>query len=922
MTPALRIIIIEDSPDDALLVVREVERAGYTVESQRIQTAEELRDALAQGTWDLILADYSLPHFSAPEGLSILWETGLDVPFIVVSGSIGEETAVQLMRDGTTDYVMKDHLSRLGPVVQRELHDADERRHKRDAERALAESEKRYRLLVESQTDLIVKTDPDGRLLYANSTYCTLFGKSLEEMTGSGYQPHVHPGDLPSVKRAVAALSRPPHSCRYEARTMTTDGWRCIEWDASTELDSKGMVVAIINSGRDITERKRTKEAIDSLSKKVRAEKELQSLLLTSMNDEVWFADTSGHFTLANPAACKAFSVESAGDIDIQRFAQSLEVLRPDGTPRPVEEAPPLRALAGEVVLDQEEIVRLPISGDLRYRLVNSTPVRDAQGTIIGCVSVVRDITERKHVEDKLRTSESDLRQAQAVAHVGSWRWDINSDRLIWSDEMFRIFGIPPEEFSGSWKAVIARFVHPDDRAKVESANSAVIKDQELGSIEYRIVRPDGSVHTLLDRTGEMALDSKGRPSVLIGVVLDITDRRRAEAEKEAMQAQLVQAQKMDAIGQLAGGVAHDFNNLLTGILGNIGIIRSDLPASSPLAANLIAAETAARQATDLARGLLTFSRKAVVSTVPLNMADTLDATLAILKQSLPATMNIVRDVEQTTWSVRADQAQMAQVILNLAVNARDAMEGRGTFTVSIKNVHVDEDYAHTHSFARTGDFVHLSFADTGPGISDEVREHLFEPFFTTKATGSGTGLGLSIVYGAIKQANGWITVDSSPGRGATFDVFLPRCLAEPPAAGVPGPLATKVCSGTVLVVEDEPVVSTVAQALLKRSGCTVLAAGDGASALALIREHEETVDLILLDMTMPGMSTDDIVQAIRQIDAHVPILLTSGYTSGSTVTEMLTAGTVQGFLPKPYDAELLLNTVARLMHTTEGERR
>jgi PAS domain S-box-containing protein len=914
MAPALRIIIIEDSADDALLVVREVERAGYTVKAQRIQTAEELRDALAQGTWDLVLADYSLPHFSAPEGLSILWETGLDVPFIVVSGSIGEETAVQLMRDGTTDYVMKDHLSRLGPVVQRELRDADERRHKRDAERALAESEKRYRLLVESQTDLIVKTDPEGRLLYANSTYCTLFGKSLEEMTGSGYQPLVHPDDLPSVERAVAALFRPPHSCRYEARTMTTDGWRCIEWDASAELDGKSMVVAIINSGRDITERKRTEEAIDSLSKKVRAEKELQSLLLTSMSDEVWYADTSGHFTLANPAACKAFGIETAGNMDIQRFAQGLEVLRPDGTPRPVEEAPPLRALAGEVVLDQEEIVRLPISGDLRYRLVNSTPVRDAQGTIIGCVSVVRDVTERKQVEDKLRTSESDLRQAQAVAHVGNWRWDIVHDKLIWSDEMYSIFGIAPHEFTGSLQDVIARAVHPDDRARLEEANRSVIKENKPQPLEYHIVWPDGSVRTVWAEAGGMTLDEAGRATSLTGVVLDITDRRRAEAEKEAMQAQLVQAQKMDAIGQLAGGVAHDFNNLLTGILGNIGIIRSDLPASSPLAANLNAAETAARQATDLARGLLTFSRKAVVSTVPLNMADTLDATLAILKQSLPATMNIVRDVEQTTWSVLADQAQMAQVILNLAVNARDAMEGRGTFTVSIKNVHVDEDYVRTHSFARTGDFVHLSFADTGPGIPDDAVEHLFEPFFTTKPAGSGTGLGLSIVYGAIKQANGWITVDSSPGLGATFDILLPRCLAEPSTAVPLSRSAVAICTCRVLVVEDEPVVSTVAQALLKRSGCTVLAARDGASALALIREHEKTVDLILLDMTMPGMSTDDIVQAIRQIDAHVPILLTSGYTSGGTVSSMLAAGTVQGFLPKPYEAGQLTDSVQKLM--------
>jgi PAS domain S-box-containing protein len=536
--------------------------------------------------------------------------------------------------------------------------------------------------------------------------------------------------------------------------------------------------------GAVVTERKRAEEDIRSLLRQVQADKDMQDRLLGSMSDEVWFADTTGHFTLANPAACKTFSLESASNTDIQQFAESLEVLRPDGSPRPVQEAPPLRALAGETVTDQEEIVRLPLSGELRYRLVNASPVRDAQCTVIGCVSVVRDITNRK----------------------------------------------------------------------------------------------------------------------------------RAEEEAVALQAQLQQSQKMDAIGQLAGGVAHDFNNLLTGILGNVAIMRSDLPSSDPVVANLLAVETAARQAADLAKGLLTFSRRAVVAAAPLDMAAAVDTTLAILKQSLPATMEIVRDVEEPSWSVVADHSQIAQVILNLAVNARDAMEGKGTLTIRLRNEEVGKEYVRTHPVARTGEFVHLSVADTGPGIPDEIREHLFEPFHTTKPAGSGTGLGLSIIYGAVKQADGWVTPDSAMGGGTIFDIFLPRCLEEPSAPGVPGPLAANVCSGTVLVVEDEPVVCAVAQALLTRSGCTAMTAVDGASALATFRQHQETIDLILLDMTMPGMTTEDIVQRLRAMDAHVPILLTSGYTSGGAVTRMLEEGTVQGFLPKPYELTELLSTINRLL--------
>jgi CheY-like chemotaxis protein len=407
------------------------------------------------------------------------------------------------------------------------------------------------------------------------------------------------------------------------------------------------------------------------------------------------------------------------------------------------------------------------------------------------------------------------------------------------------------------------------------------------------------------------------------------------------MQAQLLQSQKMEAIGTLAGGIAHDFNNMLTGILGNIALMRSSLPPADPLLENLNAAETSARQAADLTKGLLAFSRRAVVLPVPINLTAALDATLALLKQSLPATMNIVRDYEQTAWNVLLDQSQMTQIMLNLAVNARDAMKGKGTLTIRARNVTVDTSYVHEHSYARTGEFVHLSVTDTGPGMSSEIMQHLFEPFYTTKPVGSGTGLGLSIVYGAVKQAGGWITAGFTEGvgkntpriertssgeptphigqtcSGATFDIYLPRCLEESTQSFTPSPPSVDVRGGTVLVVEDEPIVRGVAQALLSRSGYTVLTAPDGASALNVLRENPVGIGLILLDMTMPGMTNGEVVQAIRALDPTVPILLNSGYTSNGTVKKMLEEDSVQGFLGKPYDLDQLLNTVDQLMKRT-----
>jgi CheY-like chemotaxis protein len=227
----------------------------------------------------------------------------------------------------------------------------------------------------------------------------------------------------------------------------------------------------------------------------------------------------------------------------------------------------------------------------------------------------------------------------------------------------------------------------------------------------------------------------------------------------------------------------------------------------------------------------------------------------------------------------------------------------------------VEEEYVQTNPSARTGEFVHLSVTDTGPGIPPEILEHLFEPFHTTKPAGSGTGLGLSVIYGAVKQASGWITAESTEGVGATFDIYLPRCLEESIQSVTPSPLPVNTGSGTVLVVEDEPIVCAVAQALLSRSGYTVLTAPDGASALNVLRDHPVGIGLILLDMTMPGMATGEVVQAIRALDPTVPILLNSGYTSNGVVKQMLAEDSVQGFLGKPYDLNQLLANVQRLLH-------
>jgi PAS domain S-box-containing protein len=783
MNPELRAIIVEDNPDDARLVERELERAGYAVHSRRVETAEQLSQALTDCQWDIVLADYSLPHFSAPEALAILQKRGCDIPCIVVSGSIGEETAVALMRSGADDYIMKGALARLGPAVHRELREAEERRNKRTAEQALTASERRYRLLLEN------------------------------------------------------------------------------------------------------------------------------------MSDEVWYTDASGHITLANPAAAQVGPTDSIQETSTEELYRLLDVTHVDGTPRSREEWPAIRALQGEVVRGVEERLRLPGSGELRYRLVNATPIRDASGIVTGSVTVVRDITQLKLADRALQESEERYRSMvnNLPGFVYRCRNDPDWTMLFMSDGCRAVTGYTPEDLVENKAVSYGDLIRPDYRAFVWQSVQEALAHETSYEYEYPIAVQSGEPdHWVWERGRGVFSEEEDELLYLEGFVTDVTDLHRARAEKDALQAELQQSAKMEAVGQLAGGIAHDFNNLVTGILGNVDLLRQELSPSGTTAVQLAAIERAARQAASLAKGLLTFGRRAPVAPVALDMVEAVNNGLAILEESLPASIRIERDIDANIWPVLADPSQITQIILNLGVNARDAMDGSGTIVVRLHDEQMTEKYVREHTFARLGQFVHLAIADTGPGIPDEIRGHLFEPFFTTKKPGSGTGLGLSIVYGAIKQAGGWITVDSQPGKGATFDIFLPAT-SEPPATSKPAtPWPVPVTGATVLLVEDEPQVAAVTEALLKRRGCQTLRASDGAGALDVLRANARMVDLVLLDMTMPGMTTDEIVAAIRDIDGQLPIVLTSGYTSGDAVSRMVETGLVQAFLPKPYQSEELLDVVGR----------
>ena len=757
---------------------------------------------------------------------------------------------------------------------------------------AVLESESRFRALFEQAAIGVAKIETaTGRFVLINRRYADIVGYSREELLALDFQTITYPDDRLNDEHNMRLLAS------GQVREFTTE--KRYQRKDGTQVWANLTVSALWNPGErptydmamieDITERKQAEEALTSSLSLLKATME-------STADGILVVDLAGRLTLWNQKFTEMWHIpeeimskhadELALNYVLQQLAQPEEFLakvtRLYGSPE--ESSNDQFALADGRIFQ-------------RY----SQPQRVGQD-VVGRVWSFSDITERKQAEEETQRERVFFDRLVETAPEGIAITGEKGKVLRVNAEFVRMFGYTADEAVGR---IIDDLVAPP--ALDEEARAITRLTSQGGETRMETVRrrKDGS---LVDVTLIAApIRIAGKQEAVYSIYRDNTERSRAEA-------QLRQSQKMEAIGTLAGGVAHDFNNLLTGILGNIALMRSDLSPSDPLLENLNAAENAAHQAAELTKGLLTFGRSAMVLPVPMKIVTALEASLTLLKQSLPATMEIVRDDDQTVWNVLLDQSQMTQILLNLAVNARDAMMGKGTLTIRTKNEVVGEDYVQNHPFARAGEYIHLSIGDTGPGIPPAILEHLFEPFHTTKPVGSGTGLGLSIVYGAVKQAGGWITAVSTEGIGTTFDVYLPRCLDQPRKTAVPASIAVNAGNGTILVVEDEPVVSAVAQTLLTRRGYAVLTAPDGASALNVLREHMAGVQLILLDMTMPGMTIDEVVQAIRALDTTVPILLNSGYTSNDTVRQMLDEGGVQGFLEKPYNPGQLLEAVEDLL--------
>ena len=763
MAEPLRVLLVEDSADDALLLEREIRRGGFNLSLTRVENESQFLAAMSQA-WDVVIADYVLPRFTALGVLRHLRHLRLDIPTIVVSGTVTEAELVEAMKAGAHDYVQKGNLSRLVVAIRRELGEAASRSRRREAEDALREAQERFRFVVENTGDVVY------RLRFPDMVY-DYMSPGIERLTGYG------PREINGVGLG-------------------------------------GIVVSV--------------------------------------------TDTAGR-----PIARQRLE-----------WARHIEQ-------------------SGEFYADYQVRTK---GGDLRWLVDHSFPWRDGNGRLLGAVGTLMDVTGRKQAEEALRRSEEYYRSLIENASDPIVVLDDAGNVVYESPALEKLLGVRPEDRRGRSGLEL---LPEEDRPELARSIQRLLREPgHTEVIETRALHRDGSWRSI-EAVAKSRVDDGGKTTIVVNV-RDLTVRKDLEA-------QLNQAQKMEAIGRLAGGVAHDFNNLTTAILGYSELMLRRLGAEDPLRRHVAEVTRAAERAAGLTRQLLAFSRKQLLQPRVLDVAEVLEHSRGLLERLIGEDIELVTRGEPGVGRVRADPVQLDQVILNLAVNARDAMPRGGQLVLEASNADLDEDYAHEHVTVRPGRYVMLAVSDTGHGMDKETQQRVFEPFFTTKDKGKGTGLGLSTVYGIVQQSGGYVWVYSEVGRGTTFKVYLPRVEEE---ADQPSPVSEPAAlraaaSETLLLVEDEASVRELLRELLESAGYSVLEAARPSEALQFAQSHDAPIQLLITDVVMPEMTGPELAQRLCAIRPGLRLLFLSGYTEGVVADKGL-LGDGAHFLQKPFTTDAL----------------
>ena len=769
---------------------------------------------------------------------------------------------------------------------------------RRQAEAALRENERRYRQLVESAYDCVWETDKDGVYVFVSPAIHGMLGYEPEELVGKTPFDFMSPGEAARAAALFGSMAASGAVIRdVETISLHKDGHRVtVETSGSPVFDEAGKLQGYRGVTRDVTERRwaeTAQEGLHQLLEKVAAQ------VPGALYQYRLSADGKATMPWASGHMSDVFELEPA---EVRDDASPTHFrVHPDDRPRVLEliqeSARTLRRFRCEYR------VVLPRQGT-RWHSSDALPERTEDGGTLWH-GIITDITERKQVEEALREGDARYRQLLEAARVWVWEVDENLRYTYASDNVIDILGYSPQEIAGKTPFDL---MPPEEAARMSAGFTEIAAGRgPFYDLENVNLHKEGQ-RVFLSTTGVPLFDSEGRLHGYRGMDVDVTRPKQAEEALRERDERLRQAQKMEAVGRLAGGIAHDFNNLLTVIIGYGDFLLSDPQFSAtPWSADVRKMKAAAERAGGLTQQILAFSRRQVLQGKVVSISQLVEETAPLLRRTLGEDVELVTSLSSDVHLVEVDPSQFTQVLLNLAVNARDAMPVGGRLTFRTDNVVLDESFRENDQEVVPGEYVRLQVTDTGIGISAEVMPLIFEPFYTTKGLGEGTGLGLPTVYGVVKQSGGTITVASTPGEGTTFEVFLPRSTRAPDLNAKTGVHAgAGQAPVNVLLVEDEEGVRILVQRLLAQLGHTVFAAADGRQALAMLRSSGVHIDLLVTDVVLPGgMDGSDVARAARLLDEDLVVLFISGYSRNVDLDTGDQGGAVY-YLDKPFTAQEL----------------
>jgi PAS domain S-box-containing protein len=1019
----LRLLLLEDNAADADLLIAELRRSNVQAEVKVVGTRAAYLENLDPAI-DAIISDFELPQFNAKEALALLQAQRLDIPFVVVSGAIGEETAVDLMKLGAADYLLKDRRARLPQALAHAVEARLLRVEQKGAKEALQRQEKQYRVLFATYPSPTWVYDAETlAFLAVNDAAVEHYGYSREQFLAMTIRDIYPPEDVPAFLESGTVTSDKPQAAGVWRHQKKNGGIILAEIFASAiqfEDRSAQLAIAI-----DITKQRKAENAIRESESRLRA-------IIDNEPECVKTVSTGGLLLEMNAAGLRMIEAESAAQI---RGRPVSELIHPDDRASFAELH--RKAIGGETGQLQFRIIGL--KGRERWVDTHSVGLRNGEGTPCSVLSVTRDVTDQRRAEASTR--EADQHLADIINSVEGivWESDHTTGRVTFvSEKAEKILGYPTARWLSEprfWE----NHLHPDDREKTIACSTAAIAQLHPAELEYRMVSAEGRKVWFKDRVTVVNLP--GQSIKHRGIMLDVTHRKLADIEARAGEAQIreqaklldlahdaimvrcmedrilywnhgaeklygwsaaeargknasgflyrdepvaaaatraallengkwtgeikhvckdggqvivrtrltlvrddlgapksiliintditeqkkieeqfLRAQRLESIGTLASGVAHDLNNILAPILMGAAVLRrTELPERDLAVLSTI--ETCAQRGADIVKQVLTFARGDEGARLLLQPAHLINDLAKIAEGTFPKTLTMRTEYLQPLWPIEGDPTQLHQVLLNLSVNARDAMPAGGTLTVSARNFPVDEHYASMTPGAKAGPHVLFQITDTGMGIPREIIDKIFDPFFTTKELGRGTGLGLSTVIGIVKSHGGFVTVESEIGRGTTFKVYLPARIDVLGTLPEGEPITVPLANGELLlIVDDEKSILQVARELLEGHGYQVLTAEDAIEALAIFASRKGEIKLVLTDLAMPLMDGIALIRTLQKMKPGVCVIASTGQGSMERAAHELPALNVRACLTKPYNKEMLLTTLHEALNPQTNE--